>query len=182
MRGTAVLALALLTACASSNPAPAHTTRATETIRVVGGSGALTLTTTGTSTASVGTIQSPIDRVWAVLPAAFDAVGIPVGSVDAKTHSIGNEGFKARRRLGSTSLSRYFDCGSTQGGASAETYELNVAVFTQLLPDTSGSTTFSTTVTAVARPVSLAVDYVRCTTLMRLEQKLFEEVKARLRT
>jgi hypothetical protein len=46
---------------------------------------------------------------------AYDSLGIPLTVLDATTHTIGNEGLKARRRIGKTAsfTGDYIKCGTT---------------------------------------------------------------------
>jgi len=179
MRTTVALPLLLaatLGGCASRRPTTVTTS---ETVRV-GGVGAQPGTTLATvSAVNPGTVRllAPVERVWAVMPAVYDSLGIPVARVEQARHIISNEGFKLRRRLGNVPLTRYLDCGRAQGGPSAETYKVNLAVLTELLPDGEGRTTAATVVKASARPVTFAGEFSTCTSTTALEMRIGELIR-----
>jgi hypothetical protein len=132
------------------------------------------------SDAKVSTLAYPVDQVWRVLPGVLDSLGIPITVSDAAKHLIGNEGLNLRRRLGNTNLDRFIDCGNTQGAPSATTYDVHLAVRTTVSADPAGST-LSTTVSAMAKPVSFSGDYVRCSSTGVLESRIADGVRTRLR-
>jgi hypothetical protein len=154
-----------------------------ETVRVVGsanptGAIAMGITATPASVRSA-TFLNPAADVWRVLPAAYEALGIPLSMSDANTLTLGNSGFNVRRRLGGTPLVRFIDCGSTQGGPSAETYDIRLSV-TSVVRPVAGSTTLATTVEAQGKPVAFSGEYVRCGSSGVLEGRIADAVKARL--
>jgi hypothetical protein len=174
---TAVLALVGLAcaACATSTRPEAQSSE--QTVRVVGASGTVTLATTPTARPRIVTLETPLDAVWRALPAAYAAMGIEIAQRDAGRGIIGNPGFRARRRLGDTSLARYLDCGTSQGGQSAETYEVHFSVLTELTTDPQGRTVISTNVDATARPVNFPGDPVRCLSRGELENRIVNSVR-----
>ena len=181
MRRVAVLcsiAAAIASACASSGTGNTAGT-SIETTRVSTPVGTTTLTTLSTLQPGYVTLQYPIDVVWRALPVAYDSIGVPVGRIDTLTRVVGNDGFRLRRKLGGVSLTRYLDCGQAQGFRSAETYEINLAVITQLQPAEAGYTTAATTVQASAKPVNFAGEYAPCSSSGELEKRV-GEVLARI--
>jgi hypothetical protein len=180
MRLAVLLSLAVVAGCSSSNgvesaPMP-------QTVRVVGGAGAdpiaLGMIATPADARST-TVAAPLPEVWRVLPAAYAALNIPLSTIDSTTHLVGNAGFNLRRRLGSIPLVRLIDCGSTQGGASAETYDIKMSVLTRVQPSDAG-TTFSTTVEPMGKPTAFSGEYIRCSSTGVLESRLADAIKARL--
>ena len=177
MRTIPALSLVLLgAACASSGSTaasapPSTTARApvTETLRIEGGGTFGTSVTTATTTK---TLPFSIDQVWRVLPAVYDSLGIPVATLDAASHTVGNDGFKTRFRLRKVSLSRYLDCGSSPAGPSADDYEVTMAVHTQLAPGAASSTTATTTLEASAKPVQFSQPPTRCSSRGVLEPRV----------
>lgn len=164
-------------ACASSGPAvgaapPPQTVRVTST----------SISSVSSTTANIGSLPYSMDRIWAELPAVFDVLGIPLNTLDVPNRTIGNNGFKVRRRLKDVPLSRYIECGSMQGEPSADTYEVYLSVITRLDPEGKGATTtVTTTVDAQARPVALAGQYTSCASKGNLEQTILDRVRMRLR-
>lgn len=168
-----------LGACASGTGGSAVGAPASQTISVVGPAGGAKVTTPGETSVHVQTLPFAVDQVWRVLPAVFDSLGIPVGTLDGVKHIIGNPGFAVRRRLKNVQLSRYIDCGSSQLGPSADDYEVRLTLITELR-SVEGGATVSTSLEAVARPVNYAQDYSRCTSRGTLEQRIVDVVQARL--
>jgi len=182
MRLGLLLSLAVLTACASSASSTSQSTR--QTVQVSDGSsgavGSLLNVNTHTD-ANNTTVQYSLDKVWAALPVAFDSLAIPVTDFDAKAYTIGNTGFKVRRRLGRTQLTRYLECGQTQIGPNAESYEITLAVMTKVMPGAgTTATNLSTTVEATGRPLAYAGATVRCTSKGTLEEALMNILKWQL--
>jgi hypothetical protein len=170
MRCAAVVALLAFAGCASSQPVAST---GEQTVRVVGQSGTIaSMSTVATARPRITTIELPLEDVWKALPSAYQSVGIEIGQTDARRGVIGNPGFRARRRLGDTPLVRYLDCGSVQGGNSAESYEVHFSVLSEVTRDDRGRTVLSTLVDATARPVNFPGDPVRCTSKGELEQRI----------
>ncbi|HET9426555.1 MAG TPA: hypothetical protein VFO55_14400 [Gemmatimonadaceae bacterium] len=171
LRAVLLLGLAAASGCASS----ATPTPRPQTVYIPG-SGALTLSTHDGAVTTI--IGAPIDAVWRLLPTAFDSVGVPLTLIDPRRHTIGNEGFKVRQKLGTTRLSSYFECGTTQVGPNADSYELYVTVMTSLEPEGTTRTKLTTTVTGAAKPMQFAQDYSRCSSKSALETRIADVVAA----
>ena len=179
MRVAVLIVFATAVGCSSSNVA--RSAPAPETVRVVGGgAGAIAMGMNASAAdAHAATIAAPLADVWRVLPAVYESFGIPLSTVDSTTHSIGHSGFNIRRRLGTVPLVRLIDCGSTQGGPSAETYDVRMAVTTQLRASDAG-TIVSTTVEPMGKPVAFSGEYIRCSSTGSLESRIADAVKSRL--
>jgi hypothetical protein len=169
VRALAPLSSILLTlaACATSTAGSS----ASETVRVIGAGGAMTAEIHPSDQLVGGDVSAPIDRAWAVVGAVYDSLHLPVASVDGATHTVASPTLRLRRRLGDTPLSRYLNCGNTQGGQSADAYEVQLSVRT-ILRSHDGATTISTSMNAEGRPITLSGDYTRCTTTGNLEKKV----------
>ena len=74
---------------------------------------------------------------------------------------------------------RLIDCGTTQGGPSAETYDIRLTVTTRVSA-VEGGTSLSTTVEPMGKPVAFSGEYIRCSSTGVLESRLADAVKARL--
>lgn len=179
MRYFAVLACLALAACASTPLSSAGP----ESQTVRGGSSvAGNLQVISNTSEVVADLPQSVDKVWNVLPAAFDSLGIPVASVDPTLHTIGNEGFKLRQRLGKTPLSRFLDCGQTQVGPNADSYEVFLVVMVHAQAGAApGTTKMTTMVDASARSIAFSQAPNRCSTNGELEKRLIAAVKAQLR-
>ena len=161
--------LALLAACAGSNPSPISSA-APQTLSVQN-AGSVTLSRNdGPNELSV---PLTVAQVWAVLPAVYDSLGIQLTTVDGRTHLIGNAGFKARQRLGSARLSKYFECGQTQIGPNADSYDMYLVVMTEVrAAPNGGGSTLVTTNEASAKPIAFSQDYSRCSSQGTLEPRI----------
>jgi hypothetical protein len=180
-------AIVLGAACASGGSSGSGVTtsaRPTQTMSILGGGAGNTMTISATGAGPVvNSIGAAADRVWRVLPAAFDSLGIPVTRVDQAQKVIGNDGLKIRQKLKSTPLSRFIDCGQTQIGPNADSYEVHLVLLVQVKP-VAGSTTASSIETnfeAAARPLTFSQGYSRCTTTTQLEKRLLDAVNAQLK-
>lgn len=178
MRAVVAILLLVVSACAS-NP-DNETRRPMQTARVVDGVGRVTEIPLDATRLSVGiTLDLPVERAWPALVAAYKAVGIPITDVDSRAYFIGNRDLRLRGRLGDTRLSRYLDCGHTQGNQSANTYEVHMDVQTRLAPENADTTAIRTTIEATARPSTFAGHDVRCSSTGRLERRIAVEVLVR---
>ena len=183
MRGPMLLACVAVVGCASAGSVQ-QASPPVETVRVEG-SGSLsgsmmTMSTVHQANPNGGAVPFAIDPVWAALRMVYDSLGIAVATFDPKNHLIGNPNVKLRRRLGNTPLSKYIDCGSTQGSPSADTYEVIPSILTTARPEKEG-TMVLTTVEAQGRPITLSGDYTRCSTTSALEAKIVGMVSAALK-
>ena len=179
MRLACVVTVALLTACASStSSAPPSARPATQTIGSGGDVGSLTIA--ASSTADVSHLPYTSDAVWRVLPSVFDSVGVTVATIDQARKSIGNPGYKVRARLGKVTLSRYLDCGNTQIGPNADSYDVFLSVMTTVAAEGAQGAVLSTIVDAQARPITFNQAYSRCSSKGGIEIKIADLVKARL--
>jgi len=170
-----------LGACASANGTRTpEASGAVETIRVPSSTGGTAALTTS-AVANVATVVMPLETVWRAMPFVFDSLTIPVTAIDQKGHSIGNGDYHIRRRLGGESLRTYLNCGNTQGALNSETYDIRLSVIAQLSGETPTLTVITTTVQAMARPVSTSGDFIRCSSTGALEARLGNIVAAQLR-
>jgi hypothetical protein len=175
MRGQLALAMIALTACASARPGSAILSGPPET--PIGTSAVRMRAPDGTT---VNLIAFPLDRVWHALPAVFDSLGVPINQLDPVHHVMGNSGFKVHKRLGNVALSKFIDCGSTQGFPSADEYDVSLSVLTQIEPDKSGQTSIATRIAAAGRPMAFAGEYTSCTTKGLLESSIADGVTRQL--
>lgn len=180
MRLIAALSFVLLSACA---PLQTPSTPAPESERVrIGGATQSGLRVTSTTTSRIDTLWASLDRVWRVLPAVYATLEIPIERFDSEANEIGNSSLKLYRRLGKFPLTRYIDCGTTQIGPNADSYEVMLTVLTKVQRSRadSANTTVATSVEAMARPIQFRGDYVRCTSKGALESRLLEVLNVHL--
>lgn len=175
-RTAVATSLFALAGCSSATTA----TQRTESTYIPG---AGVLSITGENGTIAVTMGAPLQSVWRVLPTAFDSVGIQLTTIDPKKHLMANEGFKIRQKLKNERLSTYFECGTTQVGPNADSYELFIRVDSFLEPVRGDSTRTKMTVavTASAKPLQFSQDYSRCTSKTLLERKMLDVVAAALK-
>jgi hypothetical protein len=166
------------TLACSSAAAP---TQRVESVYVPGAAGIFSVSgENGTISAVLG---APLEAAWRVLPTAFDSAGVQLSLIDPKKHVMANEGFKVRAKLGKERLSTYFECGTTQVGPNADSYELYLTVYTSLEPvkGDSSRTRMTVAVTGAGKPLQWSQDYSRCTSKTLLERKMLDAVAATLK-
>ena len=170
-RIAAVAAAASTLACASS-ATPTHRVESTYL------PGASVMSVTGENGTISVVIGAPLQAVWRVLPTAFDSVGVGLTLVDPKMHLMANEGFKVRQKLKSERLSNYFECGTTQVGPNADSYELFLTVrsFLEPVKTDSARTRMTVAITGAAKPLQFSQDYSRCTSKTSLERRMLDVV------
>jgi hypothetical protein len=151
-------------------------TQRIETTYIPGASGAMTIAPDNGSIVAV--VAAPLDVVWRRLPVAFDSVAVPLSLIDPKGHLIGNEGFKVRAKLGKERLSTYLECGTTQVGPNADSYEVHLTVMVKAEASGADRTKVTVNVTAAAKPLQFSQDYSRCSSKTALERKLLDVIAA----
>jgi hypothetical protein len=172
--------IAATTACSASGTASSVARASGPAQRPVGTIDGANIVITAASTPDVSTLAAPMAQSWNALRAAYDSLGIPVTSQDPQRRIIGNEAWKVRQRIARTPLSRFLDCGSSQIGPNADSYDVVLFVQSQLLPADAGSTKLSTIVEAQARPATYNQAWSRCSTKGALETRIADLVKAQL--
>ena len=187
--GVSVLALSGAIGCASAGGSGSNTPAPTETSTRIAMTGASGMQGTAgntdlklTSTPSVGVARfdAPVDRVWREMGAIYEALGIETNTLDPTRHLIGNAQMKARRRLGTVPLTRYIDCGSTQGTPSAESYEILLNIQSYVTAEGTNGSKVTTTFQSMGRPVSMSGEYRTCTSTGALEKRIEELLRTRL--
>lgn len=162
--------------CAATGTGSPSAKPATQTI----GGDAGTLTMANTLTADVSHLTYTPDAIFKILPSVFDSVGIPVNIVDPTRKQVGNSGYKIRQRLGKAPLSRYLDCGNTQIGPNADSYDVVLTVTTTVTAEGASGAALSTIVDAQARPATYNQGYTHCASKGGIEIRIADIVKARL--
>lgn len=169
-----IVCLAAVGACTSAATTADPSAPSVQTIR---SEGMGSLRVVGTTDASSTAFNAAAEDAFQFLPLVYDSLAIPRTWIEPKQFLISSQGFKVRTRLGRTSLSRYIDCGSTQIGANADSYEVFMTVTSRLVPNGKDRSTLSSTVEASARPLSFNQDYSRCSSRGELERRIAQVAK-----
>ena len=179
-----IVGIVCVGACASGGPVSTPVTQGTtqQSVTVAGSGSTTSLTITHDAETQSHLLTSSPDRVWSVLRAVFDSIGIPPATVDPATRTIGNTAFKAHGRLKGVPLSRYVDCGtSTQIGPNADSYDIVLSLIAQVRPVEGGASSLIIGLEAAGRPATFSQDYSRCPTKGALESRLVETIQRLLR-
>lgn len=171
-----LLAIPLVLCACAKSPHAVPTPQADQTIRIppTAGGQARSITMGRSTSPFTRTVNAPLALAWNALPRVYATLGIPVTDRDVSAHALGATAVKLRRRLGDVPLSRYLECGSTQGAPSADTYEVLLTMETRLHAAGTDSTVVVTTMSAMARPVAFSSDYISCGSRGGLERRFFE--------
>ncbi len=131
------------------------------------------------STRLAGTPQ----LLYPLVAAAYDALGIPIETIQSSTYLLGNEAFRAGLRVGGIAVSSVVACGAAVSGVGAESNVITLSLTTQLRPLGADSALLSTSLAGTARTMKgVNSNPVRCTTRGALEERIAEEVQKRLTT
>jgi len=118
------------------------------------------------------TVPVPLAEAWPRLVKAYSDLGIPLTTVNAADHRLGNEGMKRSHTVANDRISTFLDCGTGGGGANADIYSVNMSVASRLQTLTDSTTEVATMVQATAAPMTFGTAPVVCSTLGSLEAKI----------
>ena len=177
-----VFALVVLAACSSTpNTLPDPAARPND-VRVAGSGGGIrgsAMRVNPSYDVTFDTIHAPVEKIWAALPGVYTALSIPLTTAEPASLRFGNEGMKIRRRLGDIQLFTLLDCGRSQIGDNAESYEINMSVLTSLQRIDAQRTRVSTVVEASGKPIQFSGAETRCRSKGELEQRIALGLRAR---
>jgi hypothetical protein len=169
-----ILSLAAVAAVAACAPAASTTADPsaprTQTFRADGIGGSLKVNNVTDASNTPLTVSA--EDGYRMMPLVYDSLSIPKTWLDPKQFLISSQGFKIRARLGRTPLSKFIDCGQTQIGPNADTYDVFMTVTSRLIPNKEGGSSLTTTVDAASRPLTFNQDYQRCTSKGELEKRI----------
>lgn len=131
---------------------------------------------------SSSTVQAPPERVWAVMPAVYQGLKIPIGMIDQNSRVIGNRRIETNSgRIAGARGSLYLSCGNTGIGVPiADSYQINLSVLTQVIPGSGGTTQVQTSIDANATQRGVSSAPVRCASTGRLEQQIAAAIQQHL--
>jgi hypothetical protein len=184
-----ILALAVLAACAPATqvgtvPGTPGQTGATggENTQVIASGESLTVSTSTQFRLIGADIAAPVDRVWAVLPAVYEELGLQA-TADAPRRTVAVRGAVINRRFQGRSATQFLDCGSGQFGAEiAAQNEIRMDLQTTVQPGTTAATSrLETGLRASARGATGANALMAvCHTKQTLEALVAERVRQKL--
>ncbi len=109
--------------------------------------------------------------VWAVLPAVYEQLGVPVSDTAPALMELGNPGYRTRRVEGRR-MGSYVDCGVTHSGTLANLYEITLTVVSRAATAPEGGTVLTTTVDAWGRQTATSGNPVHCSSKGELEGRI----------
>jgi len=116
---------------------------------------------------------------WRVLPAIYEALGIPLRTIRPDVRLLGTERWTVPFRVAGSSRSAFLDCGRSLGGNNADLYRVSATVHSQVHPS-GENVRLETIVTASARPRDVSGNAVGCTSTGRLEAVIASMLRQRL--
>lgn len=182
MKRLAVVATtALLAACSGNAPPSTQTVRSTVSVSSQDAIGNTTIESIQGSGGTTHQVGATPDRVWAVLPAVYQGLGIAVGTNLPEARTIGNTKLVLNRTLAGQPLSTFLSCGDGPTGTPlANNYRVDMALVTMLNPTPNGGTRVETRVGASATNRAVSGASVACATTGRLEALIAERIKNHL--
>lgn len=172
-----VVAAVALAGCASGGTGGSYQ-RTTTVLSVPSGQGSsdVMLDSYGGAAAVATDLTAGRDTVFTALEQAYTALGVTVGMRDPANYALGNRDLQVSRRLGTTSLSDYFNCGGSVVGADlATTYRLQISIISTVKPRGTG-TQLETVAQANARQPGTSNPPVNCASTGRLEHEIARRV------
>ena len=186
MRAVSLLACIALAGCASSGsstaggPAVASGPReSTTTVETISDAGTVELRSVRSDPTASFAIAAPPDAVWRALTSVYSDLDLSVTVLDTQGRRLGVENVRVRRRLGGERLSRYLTCGERMGQPIAESDDINLTLYTQVVPAAGGSgSTLRTLLEATAKQTAAGGSLINCATTGALERRIVDMVKA----
>jgi len=184
LRGPSWLVLALLgtmlAACAGKNSAPASAPVTGVPMGTGGGSRGVGLEITRRADAVTVSLPVPPAKVFAALEAVYYALEVPLTTRDVAKLSLGNEGFKFRRKIADMPSRRLFDCGGSSGMPNAETYTITASIVSSVTASGSGGSTLFTVVQASAENPNFPGSGVSCSSTGTIEARIEKNLRTQL--
>jgi hypothetical protein len=118
--------------------------------------------------------------VFAALEAVFAGLELPLTVRDPAKGTLGNEGYKFRRKLADLPSRRLFDCGGTSGMPNAETYTIKMSVVANVNDAGNGMSRLLTVVQASAENPNYPGSGVSCSSSGALEDRIAADLRKRL--
>lgn len=133
------LAACAIAACSTSgNPSPSAGPSSLPT-QAIGTSDGINISTSTDVRVISSDLEAPVDRVWAVLPGAYEQLGLTGASSDPARRTVSVSTSFTRRFLGEQAT-RYVDCGTGSFGTPiAQQYTIRLTVTTTVNPAADGS-------------------------------------------
>jgi hypothetical protein len=118
-------------------------------------------------------------ELWRLLPETFEAIGLPLPTMDRGEYSATVERHVVNRNLNGERLSNFLECGSGMGGAYADTHRVTITLRTWIVPaDSAGRSIVRSRIDATARNLMHGSSGTNhCSSRGRLEMLVREELR-----
>lgn len=131
---------------------------------------------------AIATLDATPERVWSVLPAVYEQLGIPVTTLLPQERTLGNKQASVVRRLAGERPSVFLDCGVDGLGLPfADRYRITLSAMSTVEPGATGTSELQTRLNATAVQQGASGDPVLCNTTGRLEKQIVRLAQERLR-
>ena len=181
IRALPCLALLAVCACASQGGSSPDVSVEPMADRIQTGAGTLTIAGSATTVGITADIAASPDSAFRALQSAYEDLKIPIADLSAKDRVVGNQQFKARRRIGGVPMQTYLECGGNPGQPNAETYDVVITVLSNVSASRDGASTVTTRLQAIASdPGHGQVNQMRCSTTGQLEGRIAKLVQEKL--
>jgi hypothetical protein len=182
----ALLVPLALAACQTAQPG-VRGENAPSTTRIAGGTAnsqvLYEFTTRADTRVVADAVPAPADRVWRVLPAVYQELGLAVTRADEDHRLLGSQQAVPRtKRILGMRMSELLQCGRTPLGLpAADAYDVTLIVATDVLTAGRESSTIRSVVEGRARdPVSSSTP-ANCTSTGKLERAIADDAVLRTR-
>ncbi|HLA91359.1 MAG TPA: hypothetical protein VJL28_13115 [Gemmatimonadaceae bacterium] len=179
-----LICCALLAACAKSGATPGPDVAVTPvSARVVTstGGGVVDLSRSAETVGVPLAVNARPDTVFAVLVAVYKELNIATTRLVPEQRVVGNDLFRARRRLGGAPMQSAVDCGGNPGQPNAETFDMELSIVSYVSATAAGTATITTMLAAVGNDPMFGKDrQMRCSSTGELERRIARMVRERL--
>lgn len=174
-----VVFLCAASGCAASRSGPTLVGSPDRTVQVADRSGTILQGRLGADDPTkTEELLVDFETAWARLPGVLRDIGLSVGTVDATTGTVSHQGERVRRIDGKR-MSLYLECGSgTTAQPYADSHAVTVSYQVRLTKAGESTTAIQMRVDANARALDARGSPLRCGTRGRLEQLVFQRLRA----
>lgn len=164
----------------SSTGAP-NVTQTPVTQRIVSPTSVININTVDVNSGYSQIIVATMDAAWTALNVTYSDLKIPINTLVDAQHTLGNNSFKTRRRVGPLPMYQILDCGNAQGIPNAETYDIQMSIVSTLTPNPKGGLNLVTRIDATGRSPNFSRENpVVCHSAGALEKHIAEIVRQKV--
>jgi hypothetical protein len=125
-------------------------------------------------------VAASLNSAWNSIAPVYEALGIPLEYADLRTHRTGNTRFVVSRQLAGQPMSKMLRCGEGITGALADSYRIQMSIWTELKSIDAENTAVFTRIEAKGSSVSGTGSTVNCITTGMLESAIVKLLKQRV--